>query len=59
MTYPQDEDNGWKQSLILDGLSGSKPEGKPNRPLGWLAFEEGLAAHQLVGKVTAYQGEDG
>ncbi len=59
MTYPQDQDNGWKQVLILDGLSGSKLKGKSKRPSGGQTLEEGLAAHQLVGKVTAYQGEDG
>ena len=53
MTYPKDEDNGWKQSLILDSLVLSKVQVKV--PALW----EGPAAYQLVGEVTAHQGEDG
>lgn len=53
MTYPEDRDNGWKQALIPDGLEESKPQVKAT------ALQEGPAAYQLVGRVTAYQGRDG
>jgi hypothetical protein len=53
MTCPEDEDNGWKHTLILDSLI--LFEGISKAPV----LREGSAAYQLVGRVTAYQGEDG
>jgi hypothetical protein len=48
-TCPSEGDNSWKRLLIPH-----KPRGKRSNPL-----REGLMSYQLVGKVTAYQGEDG
>ena len=54
LTCPSEGDNRWKRWLIphtlvvVRGLRG-KVE----------ALKEGAVAHQLVGRVTAYQGEDG
>ncbi len=53
MSCPPDEDNGWKHLLILDGLVLSKVRVKAP------VLGEGSAAYQLVGEVTAHQGEDG
>ena len=51
---PKTWDNSWKRLLIPDAVA----------PIAWLGEEripvrEGLAAYQLVGGVTAYQGIDG
>ncbi len=54
VTYPQDWDNGWKQALIPDRLVWLEYETSKVSTLG-----AGPAAHQLVGRVTAYQGNDG
>ena len=48
-TYPQEVDNIGKPMLIPH-----KPGGKRSNPL-----EERLMSYQLVGEVTAHQGEDG
>ncbi len=55
VTCPEDGDNSSKGLLIPDDVlevRGFKTKG--SNPL-W----EGPASHQLVGKVKAYQGEDG
>ena len=54
VTCPEAGDNRWKRRLIPHVLSGVR---------GLLrkapALREGPAAHQLVGEVTAHQGDDG
>jgi len=54
LTYPSAGDNHWKRWLIPHTLIEVR---------GWmrkvLALREGAVAHQLVGRVKAYQGEDG
>ncbi len=52
MTCPEDEDNGWKHTLILDSYVVEDISKAP-------VLREGSAAYQLVGEVTAHQGEDG
>ncbi len=55
LTCPSEGDNGWKRLLIPHTLVGIRgPMRKAVRVL-----KEGAVAHQLVGRVTAYQGEDG
>ncbi len=55
VTCPEERDNPGKLGLIPHVLHGVRgPWRKWSNPL-W----EGPAAHQLVGKVTAYQGDDG
>ena len=55
VTCPEDGDNSSKGLLIPDEVSVVRgAETKGSNPL-W----EGPASHQLVGKVKAYQGEDG
>jgi hypothetical protein len=54
VTYPKEGDNHWKRWLIPHTVPG----------LGYLGIKapalwEGPAAHQLVGRVMAYQGKDG
>lgn len=53
-TYPQHRDNPGKPGLIPDMHLGW-------HHLRWKAFAagDGPAAYQLVGGVTAYQGDDG
>jgi hypothetical protein len=51
--YPEDGDNFWKQELIPDEFCSSVYRVKAK------ALWDELAAHQLVGRVKAYQGEDG
>ncbi len=53
---PEDGDNLGKPWLIPDTLLGGHPLGRkgPQGPL-----QEEPAAYQLVGGVTAYQGDDG
>ena len=53
VTYLEDGDNSWKQELIPDGFGSSFCRVKAP------ALRDGPAAHQLVGRVMAYQGEDG
>ncbi len=53
VTYPEDGDNLWKQKLIPDELGSSVCRAKAP------VLRDGPAAHQLVGRVMAYQGEDG
>ncbi len=50
---PKDGDNFWKQELIPDELGSSFYRVKVT-----MLWDE-PAAHQLVGRVKAYQGEDG
>jgi hypothetical protein len=55
VTCPEEGDNPWKRGLIphvFQSVRGLWKKG--SNPL-----REGPAAHQLVGKVTAYQGDDG
>jgi len=54
-TCPPDGDNLGKPGLIPDSLVGSHGLTRKGRK----SPEEGLAAYQLVGGVTAYQGDDG
>ena len=54
VTYLQVEDNFAKAKLILDSHIGTQVFICKGFSLG-----EGPMAHQLVGKVTAYQGYDG
>ncbi len=52
---PEDRDNSAKAELIPDKPTGrNRPEGKRGKTL----LDE-PAAHQLVGGVTAHQGNDG
>ncbi len=51
-TCPRDRDNGWKHTLKPDTLRVKALRKTP-------VLGEGPAAHQLVGRVMAYQGEDG
>jgi hypothetical protein len=54
LTCPSEGDNCWKRQLIPHTLVGIRSwRGKVE------ALKEGAVAHQLVGRVTAYQGEDG
>ena len=53
---PEDGDNLGKPGLIPDTLLGGHPLGRKG-PQGLLQDEP--AAYQLVGGVTAYQGDDG
>ncbi len=55
VTCPVDWDNWWKHWLISDDLRENTAVRKGSSELLW----EGLAAHQLVGEVTAHQGKDG
>jgi hypothetical protein len=55
VTYPEDWDNGLKGPLIPDNVS--VPHGMLKK--GGNPLLDGSASHQLVGKVTAYQGDDG
>ncbi len=54
-TCPEDRDNVPKGTLIPDVLFLSHGEKSKARN----RLREGLAAYQLVGEVTAYQGDDG
>jgi hypothetical protein len=54
VTCPRAGDNRWKRRLIphtLDSVRGLSRKAP--------ALREGPAAHQLVGEVTAHQGDDG
>ena len=53
VTCPEDGDNSWKQELIPGELGSSFYRVKAQ------ALRDGPAAYQLVGRVMAYQGEDG
>ena len=53
MIYLKDGDNSWKQELIPDELGSSFYRVKAQ------VLRDGPAAYQLVGRVMAYQGEDG
>jgi hypothetical protein len=53
VTCPEDGDNYWKRWLIPDVL------GDPFRRVKAPVLRDGPAAYQLVGRVMAYQGEDG
>ncbi len=55
VTYPKERDNSLKGLLIPHVVSEVRVfETKWSNPL-----REGPASHQLVGRVKAYQGEDG
>ena len=54
MTCPEEGDNHWKRWLILHVVAGVR--GLVTKAP---ALREGLMAYQLVGGVTAYQGDDG
>jgi hypothetical protein len=57
VTYPGIRDNTAKVVLIPDT---SLPQGRGKVGLSKkLMFRDGLASYQLVGRVTAYQGDDG
>ena len=57
VTYPEAWDNPTKDGLIPHVLLGAHaPKRKDGEPARVLSFEEGPASHQLVGRVTAYQG---
>ena len=53
-TYPKVQNNSSKGELILDVIPVRKDRKERRKPL-W----EGPMVHQLVGRVTAYQGSDG
>ena len=54
LTCPSEGDNCWKRQLIPHTLVVVRgPRGKAE------VLREGAVAHQLVGRVLAYQGEDG
>ena len=54
LTCPSEGDNCWKRQLIPHTLVVVRgPRGKAE------VLREGAVAHQLVGRVMAYQGEDG
>jgi hypothetical protein len=53
-TCPRPWDNPGKPELIPDALTGS--HGLVRK---WIPLWDGLAVYQLVGGVTAYQGDDG
>ncbi len=57
VTCPRDRDTLSKGRLRLDTLFGLRGLGRK----AWRKrrLEEGLAAYQLVGEVTAHQGDDG
>ena len=55
MTYPEERDNSSKELLIPYVVL----EIRRLRKKGRNSLREGLASHQLVGRVTAYQGDDG
>ncbi len=54
LTCPSEGDNHWKRWLIPHTFLGIRGPKKKSS-----GAEGGGCAHQLVGKVTAYQGEDG
>ncbi len=54
VTCPKEGDNHWKRWLIPHVIQGLGCPG-----IKAAALWEGPAAHQLVGRVTAYQGKDG
>ena len=58
VTCPRVRDTPSKGGLILDTFLGSQDLGRKGSSQG-LPLVEGLAAYQLVGGVTAYQGDDG
>ncbi len=53
MTYPQEANNAGKLVLIRHSLAGYDLRVKDS------LLEDGPADHQLVGRVKAYQGDDG
>ena len=55
VTYPEERDNSSKELLIPYVVL----EIRRLRKKGRNSLREGLASHQLVGRVTAYQGDDG
>ena len=54
LTCPSAGDNQWKRWLIPHTVEGVRDPSKKAA-----ALKEGAVAHQLVGRVKAYQGEDG
>jgi hypothetical protein len=55
LTCPTAGDNDWKRSLKPHTLAKVRGFVRKSRKV----LREGAVAHQLVGRVTAYQGEDG
>ncbi len=56
---PQGRDNPAKVGLRPDKTTGGNPGGQRALSLQRRSLEEKPAAYQLVGRVTAYQGNDG
>ncbi len=57
VTYPRVGNNSPKGGLIPRTLPGLRA-GKESHAVG-MALKDGLTSYQLVGRVTAYQGNDG
>jgi hypothetical protein len=55
LTCPLGGDNAWKRALRPHTLVTVRGVIRKSRKV----LREGAVAHQLVGRVTAYQGEDG
>jgi hypothetical protein len=55
VTCPEERDNGSKGLLIPHVVV----EVRGSMTKGFRSLREGPASHQLVGRVTAYQGNDG
>ena len=59
ITYPRDRDNTGKLVLIPGTLLPGHPGGRKGGLWCKLPLADGSASYQLVGGVTAHQGDDG